>query len=123
MNSLAETTNRLCAEIIALRSHRKNLRRALREQTLLRRVSVKELCSDLHHNHLAMCRAAAERRRTLLNNLRRMVGATRHDMRSDLSGARQAWLGKRLSSHADFTGSTAATHTSSRKDRRGGGPN
>ena len=126
MHSLAEATNRLCAEILALRSHRKNLRRALQEQSLLRRASIKELCSDLRHGHQASCGAAGERRRALLNNLRRTVGAQRREMRSDLTGARQAWLGKRSSGHADFTASpgyTATTQTTSRKDRRGGGPN
>lgn len=126
MPSLAEATNRLCAEIVALRSHRKDLQRALQNESLRRRASIKELCSDLRHAHQARCGAAGERRRALLNNLRRTVGAQRREMRSDLSGARQAWSGKRLSSRADFnasSGSTAATQTTSRKDRRGGGPN
>lgn len=129
MNSLAEATNRLCAEIVALRTQRKSLRRALQEQSLVRRVTVKEWCSDLHQGRLAMHRATGDLRRAFVNNLRRVVGTQRHEVRTDVLAARRAWMGRRPGSHfkpdqtPDPTGPSFVTTTTSRKDRRGGGPN
>lgn len=115
MNSLAEATNRLCMEIVALRSDRDNLRRALQEQTMDRRVAMRERCLEWNRDRLAMGQIMGEQRHAFVNHLRRAIAGQRQEVRADLVGARAAWMGNGEGCLERGTGVTPI-----RKDRRSG---
>ena len=94
--NLAEATSRLCMEIVALRSDRDHLRRALQEQTMERRAAVRERCLRLQRDRLAMGQRMEEQRHAFHEDLRRPVAEQQRAVRDDLFGARRAWMGKPL---------------------------
>ncbi len=94
MNCLAEAASRLCTEIVALRSDRESLRRALQEQTIDRRVSVRKRCLELKRDRMATGEMMGEQRRSFTNNLRQVVAGQQQAVRDDLVAARKIWMGK-----------------------------
>jgi len=85
---------RLCAEIIALRQARQELREALKHGNRMRKATVEEMCGDFTATRIRMGKKNGKERLAFLNHLRRAVNRQRQEMRTDLTDAHAAWMGK-----------------------------
>jgi len=92
---LTDEMTRLCDEILAMRKARGTLMTELQHGAKWLNHSVTKLCAHFGRVRMTMAKRTKNERLTFLNNLKRSVGAERRDMRNDLSGARNAWAGKR----------------------------
>lgn len=94
MDVLSETMTRLCAEITALRQTRQELREVLKHGSQMRKAAMEEMCGNFTATRIRMGKKNGKERLAFLNNLRRVVNRQRQEMRTDLTDARAAWLGK-----------------------------
>jgi hypothetical protein len=91
---LTDDMTRLCDEILAMRKMRSTMMSDLRHGAKGLKHSVTKLCAHFGRARVTMAKRTKNERVAFLNNLKRSVGAQRHDMRNDLAGARRAWAGK-----------------------------
>jgi flagellar biosynthesis chaperone FliJ len=84
----------LCGEIVSSRNQRHALNQSLAQETLHRKASVSDMCSDFADLRHGMARATLNERQAFLANLRNAVQTQRSDMQTDLAGVRKAWAGK-----------------------------
>jgi len=90
---LTEQTRGLCEEIVAMRTRRGELLKALESESKTRREAVSDLCRQIHKARMGMAKRLHHDRVSFLRHLRHVVHAQRRELRSDLAGARKAWAG------------------------------
>ena len=91
---LTEEMTNLCGEIVAMRTRRGELLKALESESNERRESVADLCKHFHKARVGMGKRMHHDRMSFLRNLRHAVNVQRRELRSDLAGVRKAWAGK-----------------------------
>lgn len=89
-----EESTRLCGEIVAMRKMRGDLMNQLHSEFRERAQAVSAFCSGLTDMRKTMAKNAKQEREVFLNNLKQVIAAQQHALRSDLAGARRAWAGK-----------------------------
>jgi hypothetical protein len=92
---LTDDMTRLSDEILAMRKARGSLVNELQHGAKARKHTVTKLCAHMGRSRATMAKRTKNERVAFLNNLKRSVAGQRRDMRNDLSGARNAWAGKR----------------------------
>ena len=92
---LTDDMTRLRNEIQAMRKTRGSMVTELRHGAKGLKHAVTKLCAHFGHARTTMAKRTKNERVAFLNNLKRSVAGQRRDMRNDLSGARNAWAGKR----------------------------
>jgi hypothetical protein len=93
MGVLTEDLSRLRNEILALRSARQGLAQALERETQMRRADVSQTLANFCKSFAARARRMKADRLGSLSDLKRTVNDLRTEVRTDLGGIRQAWLG------------------------------
>jgi hypothetical protein len=93
MGVLTHDLSRLRNEILALRSARQALIHDLERETGDRRTDVSQMLADFPHGLGAVTRTTRAHCLGSISNLKRKVTDLRTDLRTDLSGIRQTWLG------------------------------
>jgi len=93
MGVLTRDLSRLRNEILALRSARQALIHDLERETGDRRTDVSQMLADFSHGLGAVTRTTRAHCLGSISNLKRKVTDLRTDLRTDLSGIRQTWLG------------------------------
>ena len=91
---LTEEMTNLCGEIVAMRTRRGALLKALESESNERREAVSDLCKQFHKARMGMARRTHHERVSFLRHLRHGVNVQRRELRSDLAGVRKAWAGK-----------------------------
>jgi hypothetical protein len=87
MGRLTDEMTRLCGEIVALRGARTGFVKDLTH-------NVATMKANFRRAHNEMARRTKSERRAAVANLKKTVGAMRHEFAADLDGARRAWAGK-----------------------------
>ena len=119
MGVLTEDLTRLRNEILALRSSRQR-------ETDDRRVDVSRMLADSSKALSAVARATKADRLACISDLRGTVADILSGVRTDLGGARQAWLGLTTPSHRagekfeSQTRSGASANSKGRRSETGG---
>ncbi len=93
MGVLTEDLSRLRNEILALRSARQGSAQALERETEERRADVSQTLANFSESFAARARSMKACRLGSLSDLKRTVNGLRTEVRTDLGGIRQAWLG------------------------------
>jgi hypothetical protein len=88
---LTEQMTGLCAEIVAMRTRRGELLKALEGDSKDRREAVSDLCKQFHKARTGMARRMHHDRVSFLRHLKHGVNVQRRELRSDLAGVRKAW--------------------------------
>jgi hypothetical protein len=94
LGTLTSHVAQLCGEIVSSRNQRHALNQSLAQETLHRKASVSDMCSDFTGLRRGMARSTLNERQAFLANLRRAVRMQRCDMQTDLAGVSKAWAGK-----------------------------
>lgn len=94
MSAFSDDTRRLCHEISFMRKIRSAFMRELKCDTVDRRIVVSEMRENFSTAHANMARKTRVERLAFISNLKRTVGGKLRAFRTDLTGARQVWLGK-----------------------------
>lgn len=93
MGLLTDETTRLCAEINALRRARVTFLKNLERETRERRLEVSEMRANFAFAHDTMARLTKNHLAAFFSGLKGGLEARTRQFRSDLDGARHAWLG------------------------------
>ena len=91
MGVLTEHMTQLRNEILALRSARQGLARALERETEERRAEVSQTLANFSKSFAARARRTKADRLGSLSDLKRTVDGLRTEVHTDLSSIRQAW--------------------------------